>query len=305
MIADRRRFLKRASEKSAVLLLGGGLFSARFAQRAHARHTLTADLLSRSLPVLNRSETDELSTLPPRAHDEIRRYFHGVCLNVHGFAEHICSNSFATKLAQCAGDEQKHALLNVAFSQKVVTGTEVLNRVDTIAREVGVELDRNWSTVCEELNDSWKLALKPTSSSGERLDLLSLTDEIILQNLNEARSKAYPVGQRPAISQPIAEIGMAAILLLPVAVFGPEVAFPLFVARALSSAWSFVLGRLAHRAADYQLAISEHLSVLGNRVASECETEIRNRIADLHAFQQRAIELAATNKAREIVGAIL
>lgn len=296
MIADRRRFLKRASETSAVLLLGGGLLSARFVQRAHARHTLTADLLSRSLPVLNRSETDELSTLPPRAHDEIRRYFHGVCLNVHGFAEHICSNGFAVKLAQCAGDEQKHALLNVAFSQTVATGT--------IAREVGVELDRNWSTVCEELNDSWKLALKPTSSNGERLDLLSITDETILQSLNEARAKAYPVGQRPAISQPIAEIGMAAILLLPVAVFGPEVAFPLFVARALSSAWSFVLGRLAHRAADYQLAISEHLSVLGNRVASECEREIRNRIADLHTFQQRAIELAATTKAREIIGTV-
>lgn len=77
MIADRRRFLKRASETSAVVLLGGGLLSARFVQQGHARHTLTADLLSRSLPVLNRTETGERSTLPPRAHDEIRRYFYG------------------------------------------------------------------------------------------------------------------------------------------------------------------------------------------------------------------------------------
>jgi hypothetical protein len=83
------------------------------------------------------------------------------------------------------------------------------------------------------------------------------------------------------------------------------IAYPLFLIKALGSAWTFVLGRLAHPAGDYQLAITERLSVLGNRVGAECEQEIRRRIADLHTFQQQAVEAAAMQKVNEAIPALM
>ncbi|HVX14164.1 MAG TPA: hypothetical protein VHC22_23460 [Pirellulales bacterium] len=305
MFTDRRLFLKKITRASSGVVVGGTLLSARFLQQAHARYALKGELLGKSLPLLNDKEAEELAHLPQKAQDDIRQYFHGVCLNVHGFTERVCSNGFAEKLKSCASDEQKHALLNVAFSQKVATGIEVLNRVDVIAGEIGAELDRNWSKLCGQLNDSWKLTLKSAMPSDQRLDLVAVTQDTILQSLGDARSRAYPLGQRPALSETISEIGKAAILLLPVAAGEPQVAFPWFLIRALVSAWSYVLGRLAHPAADYQLAITEHLAALGNRVAAECEQEVRRRIADLHTYQQQAIDVAATKKVNQIIGALI
>ena len=304
MMINRRRFLvKLSGAGSSVLICGAGL-SARYMQQAHARQSLKRELLAASSPILNTKENEELAILPQQAQQEIREYFHGICLNVHGFTQHVCSNRFAEMLNACVNDERKHDLLNTAFSQKVVPAIEVLNRIDAMAEEIGAVLDRNWIKVCGQLNGSWNGFLKSTTPAAPRLNLAVLTKATILKELEASRSRIHPLGQRPALSQTVFDIGKSAILLLPVAVSEPALAFPVFLIQALRSTWAYVLGRLSHRADDYQLAITEHLATLGNRVGAKCEEEIRKRIADLHTFQQGAVDAAATRSVNAKIPAI-
>jgi len=51
-------------------------------------------------------------------------------------------------------------------------------------------------------------------------------------------------------------------------------------------------------------AISDRLAVLGNRVASEFNSELRARIADLHVWQNNALRETAGEYAREKIGII-
>ena len=68
--------------------------------------------------------------------------------------------------------------------------------------------------------------------------------------------------------------------------------------------FAYVVGQLNTRAGDYQRAISERLALLGNRVGSEFEAEIRTRVADLHAWQEQALKKAAASQAQETIGLI-
>ena len=81
-----------------------------------------------------------------RSREEIRRYFHGRCLNVHGFVSHICSNQFAERLGRCSSADDREVCFLQAFCGRVATQADILNQVETIAADVGSVLDSAWST---------------------------------------------------------------------------------------------------------------------------------------------------------------
>ena len=60
------------------------------------------------------------------------------------------------------------------------------------------------------------------------------------------------------------------------------------------------MGRLDDRRGDYQAAISGRLALLGNRVGAEFEREIRERLNDLHTWQERSIRNTAKQVAEEL-----
>jgi hypothetical protein len=120
--------------------------------------------------------------------------------------------------------------------------------------------------------------------------------------------------QRPAVGETIGKIGQSAVLLLPlglvsVAATGSAVAvvanpfvLPVFVILAARHIWDYAMSRLDDRRGDYQTAISSRLALLGNRVGGEFEREVRQRITDLHTWQERSIRTTATRLAEERIG---
>ena len=99
--------------------------------------------------------------------------------------------------------------------------------------------------------------------------------------------------------------------MVSVAVAGPAVAvtanplvIPVFFILAARHVWEYITGRLDDRRGEYQAAISSRLALLGNRVGAEFEREVRQRLTDLHTWQERSIRNTATRLAEERVGLI-
>jgi len=113
-------------------------------------------------------------------------------------------------------------------------------------------------------------------------------------------------GPPPAIGETIGKIGQSAILLLPLVVeFGSAnlpIAIPLFVLLAAKPVWDYAMGQLEDRRGDSQAAISGRLALLGNHVAAEFEREVRQRLTDLHTWQEQAVRVTAGRLAEERIG---
>jgi hypothetical protein len=64
------------------------------------------------------------------------------------------------------------------------------------------------------------------------------------------------------------------------------------------------MAHLEDNRADYQAALSDQLSRLGNRVGVEFERETRQRLTDLHTWQEEAVRKTANLLAEERIGLI-
>lgn len=78
----------------------------------------------------------------------------------------------------------------------------------------------------------------------------------------------------------------------------------MFFLDAARHVWDYLTARLEDRRGEYQAAISGRLALLGNRVGTEFEREVRRRLADLHTWQERAVRETAGRLAEERVGLI-
>src|SRR5262245_14071976 len=169
---NRRAFLSSAATAGGLALLGGGFW----ARQAYARSQLQQQLMHHATPLLTAKAHKELNTLPEQAREDMRRYFHGVCLNVHGFAGEVASPAFAERLARCTNRQQQQEMLLLVFMREVVTEAQVLNRAQGIAEDVSRDLNRNWAACCQELADRWDVAVKEYRASvtaaelGERME---------------------------------------------------------------------------------------------------------------------------------------
>ncbi|MCZ2343166.1 MAG: hypothetical protein LC104_15440 [Bacteroidales bacterium] len=298
---DRRYFIQQGLGTGALALGAGGFL---FIRRSQARETIVSNMLDDALPPLTASGIRGLNTLPGRAREQIKRYFHGKCLNVSGFVNHICSNNFTERLGRCHTPDEKEACFLQAFCSRVVTEAEILHWVETIAAEIGSELDDEWTTYCAEMSLKWNTRIR---GYGEPLVADQLTNrlsEVIRTDLSQAAHMAMTTDQRPAVGETIGKIGKSAVLLLPLVRFGSVgmgVGIPTFMILAAKHVWDYMMSRLNDCRGDYQMAISSRLALLGNRVGAEFEREVRQRITDLQIWQERSIRATATQLAEERV----
>ncbi len=158
---DRRRFL-REGVAGGVIAVGAGGFM--FARRSDARAEMNSRLLADSMPPLANSSLRQLQTLPARGREEIRLYFDGKCLNVQSFISHICSDHFRERLSRCSTNDERHVCMLAAFCGKVAPEAEIIHKIDTIATDVGSELDNDWSEYCRELSVKWNVRIKSYGS---------------------------------------------------------------------------------------------------------------------------------------------
>jgi hypothetical protein len=301
---NRRRFLWEGIAGGAIALGAGGFL---FIRRNQARSAVASSLLNDALPRLTANSGKELNALPVRAREEIKRYFHGKCLNVEGFVSRICSTEFTERLGRCQTQEERERCFLLAFFSRVATEAEILNQIETIADDIGSELDSAWSAYCVEMSAKWNTHLQ---CCGTRLTADELTNRLssmIKGELGQAARHTTTGNQQPAVGETIGKIGASAVLLLPLVRFGAlglKVGIPVFVILAAKHLWDYAMSQLEDRRGDYQMAISRRLALLGNRVGTEFEREVRLRLTDLHTWQERAVRETAMRLAEERVGLI-
>jgi hypothetical protein len=294
---NRRKFLSASATAGGFLLLGGGFW----ARQAYARSQVRRQLVQLSAPVLTAKAHKELLTLPSRAREEMRRYFHGVCLNVHGFVQEVCSPEFAERLAGCGTPAQQQELVLLAFMREVATEAQVLNRVQVIAEDISADLDRNWAECCTDLAGKWDASLKEYHTAVTATEMADRLTPLLQRGLRRALAEAKASGRRPVPAESVAQVGKAALLLVPVAAEAPWLGWPLFAVLALKPVFAYFIDRARDRAHDLQWAVSDKLAQLGNRMGAEFEAEVRGRLAELHRWQDRAVEGAAEQQAAQIV----
>jgi hypothetical protein len=292
---NRRAFLIGTGLAGGTMLAGGVLWG----RTAFARHKLTEKLVAAATPELTHKAHTELERLPVKAREEIRDWFHRPCLNSAEFVYDICSHSFAERLAACPTNDLKEMCLLNAFLSKVVSDTEILNRVRVISEEIGNELDLGWAACCENVSNRWGICIKPYGCTVPN-DLVKNVEPLIRESLRDAIKLAAVAGQKPAIGETIASIGISAIRIFPIlAHLG--IALPVFVLLALHPLFTYIMGQINNKIGDYQLAISERIALLGDRVGTEFEAEIRARLADLHQWQEEALQHAAKAQAEHAI----
>ena len=301
---NRRRFLWAGMVGSGLTLGVGGLLSIR---RKQARAAVSSRMLEEALPPLSSNAFKELQTLPLRASEEIQRHFHGACLNVEGFVTHVCSSGFGARLRGCPSSEEREACFLEAFCGRVAPEITMLRWVESIAAEVGAELDVAWEGYCTELSRKWNKHLRGYGRSLGMGELTVRLDGLVRTELGQAIHQASAANQAPAISTTVTKIGESAVLLLPLVRLGKVglvIGVPVFFLHAVSHVWEFVEARLEQRSGNYQAAISSHLALMGRRVGTEFEREVRRRLSDLHVWQQQAVRQTADRLAEERVGFI-
>lgn len=310
---NRRRFLREGLAGGAIAV---GAASFLFMRRSQVRAEMTSRMLDDALPPLSATSMRQLNTLPARAREEIRRYFHGKCLNTEAFVSHICSSQFAERLSRCRTQDEREACFLQSFCGRVATDAEILFQVETIATETGSELDSGWDAYCTQLRGRWNARIHGYGSSLTMDELSNRLGVIIRTELAEAARQIISTYHRPAGSETIGKIGALALLLLPLAevrvAVGPSavegrvnpLVLPTFFILAARSVWEYITGRLDDLEGEYRAVISSRLALLGNRVGAEFEREVRQRLTDLHTWQERSIRDTATRLAEERVGLV-
>lgn len=298
---DRRTFLGASGFTGGVMALAG----LHIGHAAYARNTLEKQLLAEADPLLTDKALHELRDLPTRGREEIRTWFHGPCLNAAAFATKVTSDSFRDQLSRVADVDQQRALFLSAFLAKVVSESEILNRISVIAEEVGSELDLNWQECCRRLSDQWGIHVREYGSTLPD-DLAGSLEPVIRSGIIESLELARSVtGTQPVLSETAAGIGEAAILLLPLArVPGAAQSFlPVFLLTAVSHLFSYV-NALWNRAESIDVvrrAVSARLALLANRIGAEFESEVRVAVGRLHDWQQQAVTTAARRQAEQAI----
>ena len=298
---NRRHFLS-GSVIAGGLAVGAGGFL--FVRRTQARTELKERLLDEAMPPLTTNALRELQTLPARAREEIKRYFHGKCLNVESFVSHICSTNFRERIGRCHTRDECEECFLQAFCSRVATEAEILNQIDTIATEVGSELDIAWSSYCAQLSSKWSVRIKSYGSPLTVDDLTVRLSGLIREDIRQAIQKVATGTQVPALGQTIDKIGHSAVMLLPLVRYkqmGMAVGIPVFLVLAAKHVWDYIMARIDDPRDDYQAAISGRLAMLGNRVGAEFEREVRQRLSDLHTWQERSLHETASRLAEERV----
>jgi hypothetical protein len=302
---ERRQFVKGGLGVGALALGGGGLL---FARRSYGRDAMAAGMLDDAMPPFHAGANKGLDTLPGRAREKIYTYFHGVCLNCQGFVAHITSDKFGERISRCKSKAEKELCFNQAF----VTYTDasegaILRQIDIIATEIGGELDDEWNTYCGALSVKWNTRVGGRGTGFSPDELTQRMSGLVRGGLEDAVQQASANHQNPALGNTIGKIGKSAVMLLPLAKLGPvgvAIGIPVFFVLAAKHCWDYSMAKLDDRRGEYQTAITTRVSDMAARIGVEFEKEIRQRITDLHTWQESSIRETAARVAQEKIGLI-
>ena len=306
MDPKRRQFLSRTAGAGVSVLLGTGVLGGRLAHQAYARGELRRELVDAALPELAVKASRELEDTPAACREEIRRWFHGTCLNVPAFVHTISCDGFIHQLRSCGNPQEKSRLLMLAFSRTVASHVEVNDRIRTITTEAAADLRRNWGACCETMAKKWGLSLWRRKSAITADEMLDLTEPFIRRGLEETQTLARAYSREPTLAEALglasgATAEQAALLGMRACCVAPLVVVPLFLWNALTHLFDYITGQLERERGAFQLAVSQRMALLGNRIGSDLETEIRSRVADLHHWQEQAVRAAASHRAEELI----
>ncbi len=294
---NRRRFLEAAGSMGVLGAIGGGVYLRAASRRSDLTAAMMRDAQQELVPKAHR----ELQHLPVRARTEIRDWFQGHCLNAAEFAYEVCSPAFGERLSACDGNDARQRCVADMFFARVVSQAEIQERLQVIAQEMGNELDFNWHACCGTLGEKWRIQVAEQGYERSLPDDLSARlDPLVQRSLNEALQTAEGAVP-PGLASVTNGLGTTAVLLMPVAIFAPEVALPAFLTRALFNLGEYIVRLLSDRVGDLQAAITSRVALLGRRLGSELEGEARASIATLHRWQEDAIRTFASGYAEQAV----
>lgn len=299
---ERRRFIQTVGAGAGALVFGGALW----ARAVLGRSQFANQLVSEASPILVKKEHSEIGSIPESASEELKLWFTGACLNSAQFIEYICEESFAARLGQFSTQRDRELCIENEFLSRVISHSEIYNRIELIAKEAGTTLDRNWKSCCDQIAATWKLKLSARSMNLAD-SIQTRLETVVASELDMMISQSTSTANRPSLISSAVGIGKASLMLLPlVRLPAPynAVVIPAFALIALSHFANYAIGMLTQDKGVAKAAISDRLAILGNRIAGEFSSELKTRIADLHAWQNKSLRKTAGEYAYESIGII-
>ncbi|MDY3560381.1 hypothetical protein R5W23_001615 [Gemmata sp. JC673] len=300
---ERRQFIKQGLAGGALALGAGGTL---FARRSYGRDTLSKEMVDDAMPAFQTGANKGLNALPGRAREQIYTYFHGVCLNCQGFVAHITSKAFGERISRCGSKAEKELCFNEAFvTYTDASADAILRQIDIIATDIGGELDHEWNTYCADLSVKWKTRIGGRGTGFSADELTQRMSGLVRTGLEDALQQTSANHQNTALGNTIGAIGKSAVKLLPLVKLGKvgvAIAIPAFFILAAKHCWDYSMARLDDRRGEYQTAITDRISNMAARIGTEFEKDVRQRITDLHTWQESSIRETAERVAQEKIG---
>ncbi len=300
----RRDFIRFAGGAGAT-----ALFSGYFARGLGAEDRLARKLITEVQPYLAAKARREFLVLPPQATRNIRMWFSTKTFRVKTFVDEICSVSYRERLRAFRTREDRENALMVSFLSTVMTPEEIRSYVYSLADDLGHELDLGWEECCKSIGKAWDVHLReypPSFTVDEFVERVErLVHKIFLDAVRDAGVATFI--RTP--SQLAGGIGRSALLVLPEASirvwespFGRfsssnSLAIPTFIFLALEHVIQYIAGLLYDPRPSLQRVISSRVSTIGNKIASEFQSLLRQQLRGLHDWQERALDKAATEYA--------
>jgi hypothetical protein len=297
---DRRHFLI-ACGGLGVIGVGG-----RLGHQALARERLRRELVEAALPALIDKHNRESHLLPGEKRDEIRRWFHGKCLNSASFAREICGRRTRQVLGSLRDEGTRFEYLYERFCSRVVSHAGIINRIETLQAESGDIIDANWSACCSEISARWGRQVRRHRPPLGLGDLSVRLDPVIREGLAAALRglRSAGAGGDPA-RKLLDSLGRTAMMMLAPTTRLPQVAIPTFLFLALSHVFDFIFEMASDPVAGYQAELSARVAHLGNRIGDEFETAIRGQLAEIHLLQDSAVTGQAAACAEAMVPTLI
>lgn len=293
---NRRNFIL-ACGGLGVLGVGG-----RLGHQVYAREQLNRKLVETAIPSLIGTHNRESEQLPRETRDEIRRWFHGKCLNAASFVRELDTGQSLAVLTHIRGENARFEYLYERFVLRIVSHAEIMNRIETIQAEAGDLIDLNWSSCCSEISRNWGSEIRRHDPDFSLGDVSSRLDPVIRQRL-EATVRGLGsagIGENPT-RKLLDSLGRTAMLMLVPMTRFPQVAIPTFLLLGLVQIFDFIYEKASDPVVGYQAELSARIAHLGQRIGDEFETAIKNQLAEIHAFQDFAVTRQATSYARDAV----
>jgi hypothetical protein len=295
---NRRTFLTTLTVGGGAAFLGGAFW----AHQAIARSQVHQELLDASQPILNSYLQRQMSELPARSREEMKRHFHQLCLRAHEFSDAICSPRFPEQLAELANQQEREKHLVTLFKAHVTTPHEVLERVHQVAEKISQDVDRDWTACCAELARQWNLTVKEEDRRLDAAALAASMTPLVSESIHQAAENARKKGKQLALDGGVlGQLGKEALLLMELVEEKTHwFRWPKFTKQVLQPLFAEFIDK-ARVFAALQESVTGNLSRLSELIGDRFEREVQLRLGDLHRWQRAAVDQAARQQARRLV----